>query len=100
MTNSAVRLVATRVRFYSALDEDSFFSWLHRIVAVTRVSGESDRILIQCDPNHMTDEALREMVALFFRYGVATDQLDAFANSANSSWLLDSNAFWRRPPGR
>jgi hypothetical protein len=85
------------VRFYSSLDEETFFSWLERIAAVKKVRGERENIIIDCDRALMTDEALRELIAVFFRYGVDTKQLDIFETDANRSWFCDKRAYWRQP---
>jgi hypothetical protein len=89
-------LTAPRVRFYSRRDEDNFFSWLNGIAAVKSVSGVVDTIISECDESSMTDEWLRELVALFYRYRVDTDQLDVFLTEENKECFLHEKAFWRK----
>jgi hypothetical protein len=84
------------VRFYSAQDEDNFFSWLRKFALVKNVVGQGDNILIECESVNMPDDALRELIALFFRYDVDTKQLDVFLTDENRSWFMDANAYWRR----
>lgn len=98
MTHGLTSLIARRVRFYSAQDEDNFFAWLNGLDAIKSVSGEGDGIVIECDMAQMTEQCLRELIALFYRYGVETKQLDVFLTSENASWFLNQDAFWRRPP--
>ncbi len=95
MAHRLVSLVAEKVRFFSSLDEDNFFSWLKRIDAVTKMDGIGDRIVITCDPAAMKDESLREVIGLFVRYGIDTGQLDVFATGDNRSRFCDANAYWR-----
>jgi hypothetical protein len=96
MADHPIRLVAHRVRFYSVTDEDNFFSWLRRIALIKNVVGQGDSILIECDSALMSDDALRELIALFFRYDVDTQQLDIFLTDENRSWFMDAKAYWRR----
>jgi hypothetical protein len=77
------------------LDEDHFFGWLRQIPAVKTFAGSGTVLTIECDPGLMTDDALRELLALFFRYGVDTTQLDVFVTDKNRGWFMNEHAYWR-----
>jgi hypothetical protein len=96
MPKSPIELIAEAVRFYSDQYEVNFFAWARKIATVRNVRGEGRAIIIECDPPPIADEALRELTALFFRYGVETKQLDAFLTDANRAWFADERAYWRR----
>ncbi len=45
----------------------------------------------------MSNESLRELIALFERYRIPMGQLAQFKTSRNESWFADPRAFWYRP---
>ena len=63
------------VRYLSEGDEDIFFDWLNRIECVTSISGMGDLLTIEVERSAITDECLRELIALFSRYQVDLSQL-------------------------
>jgi hypothetical protein len=100
MTTPLTELVAEPIFWYSKLDEECFFVWLKKIEAVRNVFGEGRVIIIQCAPPPIDDKSLRELTALFVRYGIKTEQLDAYLCDANRSWFADENTFWRQAKDR
>jgi hypothetical protein len=90
-----IKLFANSVRYYSELDENGFFIWLQKIDAVRNVIGEGQVIIIECDPPPISDDSLRDLLALFYRYGIETQQLDVYLTEANRSWFADENAYWK-----
>jgi hypothetical protein len=89
----AVILQARRVRYYSPLDENVFFEWLNRVPAVTRCEGRGDVLYIHVNGEVMDEMALRELLALFYRYGVDLAQLAVF-DRPGADWFHDSRAYW------
>jgi hypothetical protein len=87
MTSASVQLVAEAVRYYSKGDEDCFFAWLQKIDAVKKFEGSGTSLFIECSPPPISDESLRELRALFRRYGVETRQLDIYLTDANRAWF-------------
>ena len=63
--------------FYSPGDEGAFFSWLKKIAAVQRASGRGRNVEIQLRPGKATGDELRELRALFHRYGMDTTDLES-----------------------
>lgn len=96
MTTHDIKLEAKSVIFYSKLDEECFFFQISKIAAIRRWFGELSSIFIICAPPPIDDESLRELTALFFRYGIETAQLDAYLSDANRSWFDHKNAYWRK----
>lgn len=97
MTTPPIELEARAVWYGSQLDEYSFFGWLKKIPAVITYFGQGHSLYIQCDPAPIDDESLRELIALFFRYGIDTAQLDVYLTDANRSWFADEQKYWRQP---
>ena len=88
-----VTLVATEVVYHSPGDEEAFFAWLNSIGCVTEVRGVSRELQIQLRPP--TDTELRELIALFSRYGIERRQLAQLVTFKNASWFRDNrSAYW------
>jgi hypothetical protein len=87
-------MVARLVRFYSEHDESAFFQWLDKIPCITRYRGEGDAVYIDVVRSKVDDSSLREMLALFYRYGVDMQQLAVFECAANRGWFSDPKSYW------
>jgi hypothetical protein len=95
--NSVVTLRATAVRFLSQQDEAAFFQWLGKLQEYASVCFEGDTLVIDVETSKMCGvrgEDLRELIALFFRYGIDMRQLRAFETRSNRSWLANQRAYW------
>lgn len=71
-----------------------FFDWLVRITSVVRVDGQGDAILIHISSRRISENNLRELLALFRRYKVRMAQLAQFESDLNRRWFRDPNAAW------
>jgi hypothetical protein len=91
---SDVTLLANAVRFLSPGDEKAFFDWLSEIPDVDCVTGFGESIRIQMKTDFPEDDSLRELVALFHRFGVDSQQLAIFASDKNRIWFCRESAFW------
>jgi hypothetical protein len=80
--------------YYSAGDERAFFEWVERIPCVAQVKGAGTQLHIHVRRRRISDACLRELIALFHRYGVAMSQLAQFETSANRGWFSARNKFW------
>jgi len=65
--------------FYSPGDETAFFTWLKRIRAVQRVSGRGRDVEVHLMPGKVSADDLREIRAVFHRYGLDTSEIEAMA---------------------
>ena len=92
--SSPVKLRATCVRFLSARDEAAFFDWAAKLHFVKSVVGKLDHIDFEVAPTPLSDENLRELIALFTRYRIDLRQLLIFETPRNKGWLSDRRAYW------
>jgi hypothetical protein len=89
-----IELECQKVKFYSSLDETSFFSWANAIPAVTDVIGRGSSIIIRIRTKRISDNSLRELLALFHRYDILMEQLAQFRRARNESWFASPVAYW------
>src|SRR5512145_2464610 len=81
------------LRFGSDGDERAFFEWLERIDGLANMRGERTTLEIEVE-EPISDRALRELIALFSRYGVGMRDLRYFESESNRSWFRAESAFW------
>ena len=87
-------LECVAVEFLSTIDEYIFFDWLEQINGVSDVYGQGLSIMLTVDDS-INDESLRELLAVFYRYGIDMKQLGTFRNNDNQSWFYDNKqSFW------
>lgn len=96
MTDKKVVLSAKRVWYYSKNDEAAFFEWLDKIACVQKYEGELDVLSIYVDSSQVDEEALREFLSLFRRYGVDMKQLKIFDRDEFASWFRNPRSFWHK----
>lgn len=89
-----IELTATAVWYYSANDEQAFFAWLDRIACVDGYRGIGRELLINVDLGRADEEAIRELLAIFFRYGIDMQQLAVFGDDANNGWFRAQGSYW------
>lgn len=89
-----IELEACRVLFFSPNDERAFFNWLSAISCVTTYAGRGDCICFNIDTTLVDEDALRELLALFHRYGVEMAQLYVLDRPEFAEWFRDSRAYW------
>jgi hypothetical protein len=85
--NALSTLIASEVLFFSACDEDAFFAWLDKLNCIIEYCGEGIALHITLNVALLDDSSLRELLALFFRYGVEMTQLARFATDVNCAWF-------------
>jgi hypothetical protein len=88
-----VELFCHRVRFGSPGDEAAFFSWVEGIAGAGKVVGVNDGIRLEV-PRMLSDDVLRELIALFQRYNIDMVQLAQFASESNAGWFAATNVYW------
>ncbi len=94
MSEFSKQLVARSVRFFSKYDEDQLFGWLDKLECVAGYRGHGIDLLIDIKDDKLDDTSLRELLALFWRYGIDMSQLAAFESDANRAWFRDPGAYW------
>ncbi|MFM0185712.1 hypothetical protein PQR37_18270 [Paraburkholderia nemoris] len=82
--------------FYSLGDERRFFKALQGITAIKHVQGVGRGLLIDIDLRYLSEDALRDMIALFWRYGIVLVPLQVLATRKSFAWLSDERAYWHK----
>ncbi|GKT19449.1 hypothetical protein AVHY2522_22505 [Acidovorax sp. SUPP2522] len=80
--------------FYSRGDERRLFQGLEEITAIRSVKGVGRDLLIDVSIAALNKEAMRELVALLWRYEIPLAPLRAFAEKKKFEWLNDSQGYW------
>ncbi|MFL9948566.1 hypothetical protein PQR68_21495 [Paraburkholderia agricolaris] len=82
--------------FYSLGDERRFFKTLEEVAAIKHIQGVGRGLLIDIDLRYLSEDALRDMIALFWRYGIVLVPLQALATRKRFAWLSDEQAYWHK----
>jgi hypothetical protein len=85
-----VRLNCSNIRFGSQLDEKHLFAWASEISGFVR--WERDTLVIRSI--RVSESALRDLIALFWRYKVPMQQLAQFENEKNTQWFRNPGMYW------
>ena len=94
MKDETITLTAEATVFYSPGDESAFFTWLKSMPFVHSVGGSGRFLDIVVTPSAMNEYDLRELLALFYRYGVNMKQLSFFSSAAQFKFLRDKRGYW------
>jgi hypothetical protein len=87
-------LVVHQGTYYSQLDEASFFKWLGSIAGVKKVVGTPNGLTVSLRSSRLSQPALRDLIALHFRYNLPMHTLATFETPANSSWFRAPHMYW------
>lgn len=91
---TTVELQATGVRFFSQGDEAAFFGWIKSCTFVEQIEGHGRTLFIKVNSSAIDEDGLRELLALFRRYGVDLGQLVAFDREEFAEWFRRADAYW------
>ena len=89
----SVTIAVEGPRFFSAKDEDVFFSWLNSIPSVEAVGGVGTVLEITLGTKRVPQRDLREFLAIFHRYTLDKRVLARF-DRPRLTWFRDSKAYW------
>ena len=84
------------VTFYHTQDELMFLEWLSRIPCVEYVDGHGSYGLVACLKRRPGKDDLRQLLALFRRYGLDMRQLAKFETAKNREWFCDPKTYWHK----
>jgi hypothetical protein len=87
-------LACKRVHYFSPGDETAFFDWIGRISCVTKFEGSGDTLYLRVRGSRISDDDLRELLALFYRYRVDMKQLEQFETPRNRAWFSRPGTYW------
>jgi hypothetical protein len=97
MAATIIELKAKGTHFFSQLDESAFFGWLKKLQKcpwLSEIEGKGDTLSIRVVRSKVDEYALRELLALFRRYGISMKQLSALDKQEFAEWFHDRNAYW------
>ena len=81
--------------FYSAGDERRLFEGLYDIRAVRNTQGDGRSLVLTIVNRELNRDALCELIALLWRYGIPLAPLGALAEIEKFAWLkTKSNSYW------
>ena len=80
--------------FYSQLDEDAFFRWLGSIPGIRKITGTPHGLQVSLRTASLSEPALRDLIALHWRYKLPMRDLREFKTAKNESWFFDIGAYW------
>jgi len=84
------------MRYFSSRDEQAFFRWLESIPGVIGVRGVGRELRIELRSPRVSAEALKELIALYRRYGGRLRDLAVFESPGNRRWFRNPKAYWYR----
>lgn len=86
-------LVATDVVYFSHNDEAAFFEWMGKNKAITSFKGVGSDLLIEFSIG-ASEENVRDIIALFYRYNINMKQLAKLSTKRNSRWFTNKDMYW------
>lgn len=90
MESETVRLSCGGTRFGSCLDEKHLFTWAEELSCFER--WDSDTMVLRT--GDISEEELRELLALFWRYRIPMRQLAQFETDSNRHWFSSPTTYW------
>jgi len=88
------KLLIREGMYYSPKDEEAFFGWLQSIAGVVKVAGTHAGLEVTLRSKRLSETALRNLIAIHFRYGLPMRELAQFETPQNSSWFRSPQAYW------
>ena len=80
--------------YFSPGDEAAFFSWLKSIPGVKGLRGTPGGLLVDLVSKRLSNSALRELIALHYRFALPMKDLQQFKTARNAAWFEDPAAYW------
>lgn len=90
---NTITLICKDIFFYSNLDEAVFFEWIKKISSIQDCKGVADELHLDVKVA-MSDDALRNLIALFARYAIEMNDLKQFVTDENRQWFKNKQAYW------
>lgn len=74
-----------------------FFEWISRIKGIKNTSAFYKTLLLHLKSDKLSDDDLRDIIALFYRYKIDMKQLQRFMTEKNRAWFHDTGrGYWYR----
>jgi hypothetical protein len=87
-----IKIDTSPVRYYSQLDEKSFFEWAQAIPCVKSIEDGFFHIRSK----RLSEPDLRGLIAIMYRYKMPMSQLRQFSNPKNEHWFKAKKTYWYR----
>jgi hypothetical protein len=81
-------------KFYSQGDERRLFQGFKEIVAIRNVEGVGRDLLLDIKISSLSKEAMRELLALLWRYGISLAPLQPISERKKFEWLINVQGYW------
>jgi len=91
-----MKIILDLSTFYSMGDERRFFQGLAENPAVSTVQGIGRQLEITLGLSRLNRDALRDLIALLWRYGISPEPLAVLAAKKRFAWLDDECSFWHK----
>jgi hypothetical protein len=88
-----IKIDTSPIRYFSYFDEKSFFEWAQSIPCISSVDGG----FLHIKSKRLSEQNLRDLIAIMYRYKLPMQQLQKFCNSSNEHWFKSSKMFWFKP---
>jgi len=85
-----IKIDASRILYYSYLDEKHFFEWAEEVPCVVSM----ERGYIHIESEEICEADLRDLIAVMYRYKMPMESLRVFCNSSNKNWFKSLDAYW------
>lgn len=89
-----VKIAVQGPPYFSAKDEEVFYSWLNSIPSVVAVGGELTTVEISLATKRVPKRDLGELLALFHRYSMEKRVLAQFDRPQLTAWFKDPRKYW------
>ncbi len=98
MINDKSILICKDLKFYSKKDENVFFEWINKIDCIDSTSVHLNEFHLYMASDELEDDALRNLLALFYRYKLDMSQLKRFLTKDNKKWFFDKKypGYWNK----
>ena len=87
-----IKIDTSPVRYYSQLDEKSFFEWALEIPCVKSIEGG----FLHIRSKRISKSDLGDLIAIMHRYQLPMSDLQQFSNPTNAHWFRAEEMYWHR----
>jgi hypothetical protein len=87
-----IKIDTSPVRYWSYLDEKSFFEWAEEIPCIKSVEGG----VFHIKSKRLSESDLRDLIAIMYRYKMPMEQLQQFCNTKNERWFKSPIMYWHK----
>lgn len=89
-----MKITLNLTTFYSTGDERRFFQGLTGNSAVSKISGFGRQLEVTLVLNRLSRDALRDLIALLWRYGISLEALSFLVKKDKFMWINDERYYW------